>query len=424
MKQRMQKVLDYIEENLKTVLEAEELADMAGYSLFHFYRLFQAATGMPVMQYILRRRLIHAIYEMQGKQKRVDIMLDYGFETYAGFYRAFRNMFHCTPSCYLKKGRAKRPYPIRLDKEEAMHIHHKKAREILKHWHLENEPLQDIYYDGTGNKNENAYLVGERYVLKFTANPGNMQRHQHVSALLEEAGLAAAVSIKTKDGNMYVQDGDMYFYLTVRLKGTQMQAMEAYEGGKAAFIGEIIGQLHQALQKAETWTEEGNFFGDVLAWAMEKAKEKVPLTEAFCDAYRQAVIRFSDKLPKHFIHRDPNPGNIIISGDQWGFIDFELSQQSIRLYDPCYAATAILSETYPKGKKEAWFRVYQEIMAGYDRVAHLTPEEKAAAPYVVLGIQMICVAWFSQQEKFADVFAINREMTAWLVQHMEDLTLS
>lgn len=46
------------------------------------------------------------------------------------------------------------------------------------------------------------------------------------------------------------------------------------------------------------------------------------------------------------IHRDPNPGNIILCGDNWGILDFDLSERNIRIFDPCYAATAILSESY------------------------------------------------------------------------------
>lgn len=61
----IQKSLDYIEENLQTEITATELAEMAGFSLFHYYRLFQQATGMPVMQYILRRRLLHGVYAMK-----------------------------------------------------------------------------------------------------------------------------------------------------------------------------------------------------------------------------------------------------------------------------------------------------------------------------------------------------------------------
>lgn len=52
----LQRSLDYIEEDLQAEITATELADEAGFSLFHYYRLFQQATGLPVMQYILRRR--------------------------------------------------------------------------------------------------------------------------------------------------------------------------------------------------------------------------------------------------------------------------------------------------------------------------------------------------------------------------------
>ena len=48
----IQKSLDYIEDNLQAEITAAELADMAYLSLFHYYRLFQQATGLPVMQYI------------------------------------------------------------------------------------------------------------------------------------------------------------------------------------------------------------------------------------------------------------------------------------------------------------------------------------------------------------------------------------
>ena len=60
----LQQSLDYIEDILRAEITAQELADLAGFSLFHYYRLFQQATGLPVMQYILRRRLLHGVYAM------------------------------------------------------------------------------------------------------------------------------------------------------------------------------------------------------------------------------------------------------------------------------------------------------------------------------------------------------------------------
>ena len=76
-KESIQRTLDYIEDNLKTDITATELADIAGYSVFHFYRLFQSAMGFPVMQYILRRKLLNAIYEIGMGRKKIDVALEY-----------------------------------------------------------------------------------------------------------------------------------------------------------------------------------------------------------------------------------------------------------------------------------------------------------------------------------------------------------
>ena len=114
------------------------------------------------------------------------------------------------------------------------------------------------------------------------------------------------------------------------------------------------------------------------------------------------------------IHRDPNPGNIICAADQWGFIDFELAERNARIYDPCYAATAVLPETF-SDDNDRWLETYRSIIWGYDSVARLTEQEKQAIPYVILANQFVCVAWFSQQDKYADIFETNKKMTLWLL---------
>ena len=77
----IQKSLDYIEYHLQTEITAGELAEMAHISLFHYYRLFQQATGFSVMQYILRRRLLHGVYAMKQGSTKIDAALRYGFDT-------------------------------------------------------------------------------------------------------------------------------------------------------------------------------------------------------------------------------------------------------------------------------------------------------------------------------------------------------
>ena len=300
-----------------------------------------------------------------------------------------------------------------------MTVTHKKAAQILKNWNLEGENIRDIYYDGSGNKNENACYVGDGYVLKYTTNLGKLRKHIEVSKAIENVGLFAAVPVGTTDGREYVQEGEMYFYLTKRLPGTQM-ASHSFGDGDGRFVGEIIGQLHLALSKIEDGVSEADLLSTVRDWALPKAKAALNLPDGFCKDYLDTFAALYPKLPRQIIHRDPNPGNIICADEQWGFIDFELAERNARIYDPCYAATAVLSETFGKNN-DRWLEIYRDIICGYDSVAHLTDEERKAIPFIILANQFVCVAWFSEQDKYADIFEINKRMTVWLIEKIEEL---
>ena len=415
----IQQSLDYIEENLKTEITAAELAEMANFSLFHYYRLFQQATGLPVMQYILRRRLLHGVYAIREGSSKVDAALIYGFDTYAGFYKAFCREFGSTPSEFLRSRRAKRPYRIDITKEEHMTITHKKAAEILKNWNLEDEAITDIYDEGTGNKNDNAFYVGEEFILKYTGNLNKLKKHTEVSKALAGIGLLSAVPVPTTDGAEYIPNGEGWFYLTRRLPGNQLVS-HCFGEGDSRFVGEIIGQLHLALSGLEDCVSDADLLATVRDWALPKAKTVLGLSDEFCQGYLDTFGALYPDLPRQIIHRDPNPGNIICAEDQWGFIDFDLAERNARIYDPCYAATAVLSETFGENN-EKWLETYRDIICGYDSVARLSEAERRAIPYVVLANQFVCVAWFSEQDKYAEVFETNKQMTLWLLRKFEEL---
>ena len=415
----IQQSLDYIEDHLQTEITAGELADMAGFSLFHYYRLFQQATGLPVMQYIQRRRLLHGVYAMKLGKTKTDAALAYGFDTYAGFYKAFCREFGSTPSEFLQFSRARRPYRINITREEHMTVTHKRAARILENWNLSHETVTDIYYEGTGNQNENACYVGEAYVLKHTANPGKLKKHMEVSRALESIGLLAAVPVLTADGREYVQEGEVHFYLTRRLPGTQM-ASHRFGEGDGRFVGEIIGQLHLALATVEECVSEADLLATVRDWALPRAGEAMGLSREFCGEFLRTFAELYPALPRQIIHRDPNPGNIICADDRWGFIDFDLAECNARIYDPCYAATAVLSETFGQNN-DRWLEIYRQIINGYDSVAHLTEAERKAIPCIILANQFVCVAWFAEQDRYAELFEVNKKMTAWLIENLEEL---
>ena len=306
-----------------------------------------------------------------------------------------------------------------------MIVTHKKASQILENWGLENETITDIYYEGTGEKHDGAYYVGDSYVLKFTPNFGKLMNHIELSKAIESVGLCTAVPMAAADGNEYITDGELFYFVTRRIPGRPLVSGDFCHGDytlKARFVGEIIGQLHLALSKAEQCVTDVNLLESITNWALPNAKRILGLDEQICSEFLDTLASLYKTLPRQIIHRDPNPSNIICTNGNWGFIDFELSEQNVRIYDPCYAATAVLSENF-KNIQDKWLEIYHSIIQGYDSVMHLTADERKALPYVLLANQLICVAWFEEQEKYQSIFETNKLMTLWLLDRFEEMKI-
>ena len=100
--------------------------------------------------------------------------------------------------------------------------------------------------------------------------------------------------------------------------------------------------------------------------------------------------------------------------------DFELCERNVRLWDPCYCATGILSEQRNTGNAYDKFpEILENILKGYDSINHLTKEEKQAVYYVICSIQMICIAYFESVNEYKDLARINREMLTYIIAQKE-----
>ena len=116
--QTIQKTIDYIEDNIKADLSIKELAEMEGFSQVYYAKIFQKELGMTISQYILHRKMLNAIYDIHRGGKIIDVALEYGFETHAGFYKAFLREFGETPTQYLKNSQIREPYKVNILKKE------------------------------------------------------------------------------------------------------------------------------------------------------------------------------------------------------------------------------------------------------------------------------------------------------------------
>ncbi len=92
---RINRVIDYINENIDKELTLEKLAGVASFSQFHFHRLFKAMVGETLNQYIKRIRVEKAAAQLIANPKKsiTEIAFDCGFSGSATFARVFKEFF-------------------------------------------------------------------------------------------------------------------------------------------------------------------------------------------------------------------------------------------------------------------------------------------------------------------------------------------
>lgn len=94
-----QRSIDFIEENLTSSLEIEQVAGVMNVSPFYYQRIFAMVCGITAGEYIRNRRLSLAGSDLLRSDERIiDIALRYGYDTPEGFSRAFARFHGAAPS--------------------------------------------------------------------------------------------------------------------------------------------------------------------------------------------------------------------------------------------------------------------------------------------------------------------------------------
>ncbi|MFD9354447.1 GyrI-like domain-containing protein [Streptomyces sp. NPDC060031] len=91
MLERLNQAMDHIECHLDQRIEVSDLARIAVTSEYHLRRLFSALAGVPLSEYVRRRRLTVAGAEvLAGERTLLEIAVRYGYSSGEAFARAFR----------------------------------------------------------------------------------------------------------------------------------------------------------------------------------------------------------------------------------------------------------------------------------------------------------------------------------------------
>ncbi|MFJ2263140.1 GyrI-like domain-containing protein [Streptomyces sp. NPDC087844] len=149
MLERLNEALEHIESRLDQPIEVTELARIAMTSEYHFRRLFSALAGLPLSEYIRRRRLTVAGAEVLARERTLlEIAVRYGYGSGEAFARAFRAVHGVGPGEARRTGTALTSQPrlsfrlviegsssmrYRIVQREAFQVVGKKIRVPLVH---------------------------------------------------------------------------------------------------------------------------------------------------------------------------------------------------------------------------------------------------------------------------------------------------
>lgn len=96
--ERLNSAIAYIEENLTNEIDYEHLGRIAVCSSYHFQRMFAYMAGIPLSEYIRRRRMSLAAVDLRNGEKIIDVAHKYGYSSPTAFNRAFQTVQGIAPS--------------------------------------------------------------------------------------------------------------------------------------------------------------------------------------------------------------------------------------------------------------------------------------------------------------------------------------
>ncbi|WP_017186248.1 AraC family transcriptional regulator [Alkalibacillus haloalkaliphilus] len=109
---QMNEAIDYIEKHLDNEIDYSQVAQKAQCSEYHFKRMFSFLAGIPLSEYIRRRRMTLAAMELKsGSNKIIDIALKYGYSSPNSFARAFQQVHGFMPSEIKEQSYSLKSYP-------------------------------------------------------------------------------------------------------------------------------------------------------------------------------------------------------------------------------------------------------------------------------------------------------------------------
>lgn len=290
---------------------------------------------------------------------------------------------------------------------------------ILSNWNIQSEEIKQIH--------PNAWTIDNKYVLKSGENRSEMGRNITVMKKLKEYNTPVAEIVKTKVGKELFLVDDCCFLLTKKIKGNHIvDIFDKNYKHISRQCGEIIGKLHNVFQivQANVACCENDLFDEMNGWVKQYFEDGNIYVDKqeFANILALLGERYNE-LPRQLIHRDMHMGNLLFSnGVLSGYIDFDLTQINIRIFDICYFILGLMADANigdEKNKKQ--IETVKSTIGGYTSIIRLTDAEKYCAIYVMECIELLFVAYLGHNGD--DKLAQNAyDLFLWLRENETEIT--
>lgn len=286
-----------------------------------------------------------------------------------------------------------------------------KWEEILSEWGMEHVAVEQRY--------RTVWEINGKYMLKGYEDRKSLERNVRLLETLSECGAPVARIVKSRGQEAWVENGGRFWLMTAKLPGGNLTDIRKPE--LAFRMGETIGRLHVILKKCEErlTLRDNSLLDEMEGWIRRtlEADGWRLIGRAEYEAVTDRLKSVYEKLPKQLIHRDVHFGNFLFQdGEFSGYIDFDLSQRNIRIFDIGYFLAGLLTrESGLRPDREEWLGMVRGVLSGYESVVRLEPEEKDALACVMESIELLFAAYFigekdrSSAADAADIFHRIRE---------------
>jgi len=246
----LERVVDWVLAHLDEPLDARTLAELAGFSTYHFHRIFGGMMGESIGEFVRRIRLERAAWRLAKGAAVTETAFEAGFESHEAFTRAFRTAFGVPPKVF----RASRQLVFHLPNPTGVHFDPSGSALVLR-------TLQGDQFMQAETKDITGFhTIAIRHVGPYWQIGGAFGR---LKAWAEERGIATTMGLAIYHDNPEItplaelrSDACLVVPTAIEVHDPEVRALEV-PGGRYA----VATHLGHYASLGETW---GRFMGEWL----------------------------------------------------------------------------------------------------------------------------------------------------------------